>query len=152
MNANDAVAFTGTVELFLKDKKGLLKEHRLIRNLVVTVGKGFITSRMIGAAAAVMSHMAAGTGATAAAAGNTTLGTEVGRVALTSATQTTGDVANDTVQYAATFGAGVATGALTELGLFNAGAAGDMLARTVFAVVNKGAEDSLGILWNIKAA
>ena len=54
--------------------------------------------------ASAMSHMAIGTGSTAAAAGNTALGSEAGRVALTSTTVTANAVA-----YVATFGAGTGT-------------------------------------------
>lgn len=130
------------VELF--DKDGNPKDKREIDNLVVSVGKTFIASRMVGATANVMSHMAAGSGTTAAAAGDTTLGAELGRSALTSSTSS-GAVAT----YVASFAAGVATGALTEAGIFNAASAGTMLARTVFPVVNKGADDAMSITWQI---
>ncbi len=91
-----------------------------------------------------MSHMAIGSDGTAAAAGNTTLGTELGRVALTSSTPST-----NTVEYEATFGASVGTGGVEEAAIFNASSAGDMLCRTVFSVVNKGAADSMTITWTI---
>jgi hypothetical protein len=145
----DNVSATGTVSFVLKDEHGNVKETKE-HNLVVNVGLAAITSRLIDATTAVMSHVALGTGAVAAAGANTTLGTEAGRVALTSATRVTTTVANDTVQYVATFGAGVATGAITEAGIFNAVSAGTLLARTVFAVINKGANDTLGITWKIK--
>ena len=57
-----------------------------IPNLVVTDGKEYVASRMKDATATAMSHMAIGTGSTAAAAGDAALGTEAGRVALTSTT------------------------------------------------------------------
>ena len=41
------------------------------------------------------------------------------------------------------------TGAITEAGIFNASTGGDMFARTKFAVVNKGAADSMTITWTI---
>jgi hypothetical protein len=43
----------------------------------------------------------------------------------------------------ATFAAGIATGAITEAGVLNAPSAGTMLDRVVFAVINKGADDTL---------
>jgi hypothetical protein len=52
----------------------------------------------------------------------------------------------------ATFGAGVATGAITEAGVFNALTAGTMLCRTVFSVINKGALDTLVITWKVTVA
>ena len=42
-----------------------------IDNLVVTTGKNFVASRMKDATATAMSHLAIGTGSSAAAAGNT---------------------------------------------------------------------------------
>ena len=91
--------------------------------------------------------MAVGTGSSAAAAGNTTLGSEAARVALTSST-----VSNNTITYVATFGAGTGSGALTEAGVFNASSNGDLLCRTVFSVVNKGANDAMTITWVITAS
>ena len=91
-----------------------------------------------------MSHMAIGTGSTAAAAGNTALGSEAGRVALTSST-----VTDNAVAYVASFGAGTGTGAITEAGLLNASSSGTLLCRTVFSVINKGANDTLGITWTV---
>lgn len=117
---------------------------RDIDNLVVTAGKNFVASRMTGTSPAVMSHMAVGTTNTAAANGDTTLAAEAARVALGSAS-TTGAIAT----YTAVFPAGTGTGALVEAGLFNAGSAGTMLARTVFAVVNKGAADAMTITWTV---
>lgn len=114
-----------------------------IPNLVVTAGKNFIASRMTGTTTA-MSHMAIGSSSTAAAAGDTGLGAELGRVALSSSS-TTGAVTT----YSATFPAGTGTGAVVEAGIFNASSAGTMLCRTTFAVVNKGANDTLTITWQI---
>ena len=145
---NENIKARGEVTFVLKDEHGDVKET-FSKNLVVNVGLAFITSRLIGTTAAVMSHMAVGSGATAPAAANTALGTELGRVALSSSTQVTTTVANDAVQYVATFGAGVGTGAIAEAGLLNAASAGTLLARTTFAVVNKGALDSLSITWKI---
>jgi hypothetical protein len=104
------------------------------------------------ATATAMSHMAVGSGSVAAAAGNTALGSELGRVTLTSTTIVTTSVTNDAVQYVATFNAGTGTGAVTEAGILNAASAGTMLCRTVFAVINKGALDTLTITWKVTVA
>lgn len=135
---------TGKVNVKVFDKAGNLKEEKDINNLVVTTGKGFIASRMVGTAASVMSHMAIGSDNTAAANGDTGLGSELGRVALDSGTAS-GAVAT----YVATFPAGTGTGAVVEAGLFNASSSGTMLCRTVFSVVNKGADDAMTITWQI---
>ena len=143
---NDSIKITGDVRIDLFDESGMVKDTRKIKNLVVTVGKTFIASRMIGVSSNVMSHMELGTGTTAAAVGDTTLETVISasRVALTSGTNTA-----NVVTYVASFPAATGTGAVTEAGIFNAASAGTMLCRTVFAVVNKGALDSMSITWTI---
>jgi hypothetical protein len=114
-----------------------------VKNLVVNTGLNFMTSRMKDTTLDAMTHMAVGSGTTAAAAGDTALETQISaRVSLTSTTVTA-----NAIEYVAAFGAGVSTGAITEAGIFNASTAGTMLCRTVFAVVNKGAADTLQITW-----
>ena len=134
---------TGQVKVQLFDKDGKLKDTQDIKILVVSTGKTFIAGRMVGTPT-VMSHMAVGASSTAAAAGDTALGSELGRVVLTSSTS-----ASNVVTYVATFPAGTGTGAVVEAGIFNASSSGTMLCRTVFAVVNKGADDAMTITWQI---
>ena len=141
---HDTIKMTGDLKIVLTDGNGQIKHEQEIKNLVVTAGKNFIASRMKDTTKGAMSHMAIGSGTTAANVADTTLGTELGRVSLTSTTVTTNNVA-----YVATFPAGTGTGAVTEAGLFNNGSAGDMLCRTVFSVINKGAADTLGITWTV---
>jgi hypothetical protein len=147
----DQIKPKGEVTFTLTGPDGVVKETRT-ENLVVSTGRAFIASRMKDATAAAMTHLAVGTGAVAAAAANTALGTELARVALSSTTLVTTTVTNDSIQYLASFGAGVGTGAITEAGLFNAASAGTMAARTVFGVVTKGADDTLAITWKIVIA
>jgi hypothetical protein len=147
----DNIKTKGTLTLVLTDENGNVKQQDE-HNLVVSSGLAYIASRMKDATATAMSHMAVGAGATAAAAANTALGSELGRVTLTSTTIVTTSVANDAVQYVATFGAGTGTGAITEAGIFNNVSAGTMLCRTVFAVINKGALDTLTITWKVTVA
>ena len=133
--------------LALKGKLSITLNGETVRevdNLVVTAGKGYVASRMKDTSATAMSHMAIGTGSSAAAAGNTALGNQAARVSLTSTTVSGADVV-----YAATFGAGTGTAAITEAGIFNASSSGTMLCRTVFSVVNKGAADSMTITWTV---
>ena len=134
---------TGAVAIKVFDKNGALKQEQNIKNLVVTSGKEFIAAAMVGTPTQ-MSHMAVGAGTSAAAAGNTNLGSELGRVALTSDTSS-----GAVVTYVGDFPAGTGTGAVTEAGLFNDSTGGVMLCRTVFAVVNKGADDAMSITWQI---
>jgi len=139
------VRLTGRLKLELRDSAGRLKELREIDNLVVTAGKTVIANRLCASPTKnPMSHMAIGTGTTAPAVGDTALTTELARVALTSATPST-----NTVQYVATFNAGVGTGAITEAGLFNASPAGDMLAHTTFTAITKGGSDVMTVTWTV---
>jgi hypothetical protein len=142
---NDAIKMTGELKITVTSPEGNVTQETVIPNLVVTAGKNWIAGRMYDTGIPdEMSHMAIGTGTTAAAAGDTALGTQAGIVSLTSTT-----VSTNTVQYVATFGAGTGTGAITEAGIFNAASSGTMLCRTVFSVINKGAADTLGITWTI---
>tara|TARA_B100000131_G_C18085993_1_gene600164 strand:- start:1213 stop:1656 length:444 start_codon:yes stop_codon:yes gene_type:complete len=144
MFKKEELKVTGGLKVEVKDKDGNVKDSRELKNLVVTAGLGYIASRMKEATATAMSHMAIGTDNTAAAAGDTTLGTEAARQALTSTT-----VSSNTVEYVASFAAGTGTGAITEAGILNGASGGTLLCRTVFSVVNKGASDSMTITWTI---
>ena len=142
---NDGLKLRGDVALVLRDKDGNVKDKRNIKNLIVDSGLNFICDRMKNDETA-MTHMALGSGSTAAAAGDTSLGSQLGsREALDSDT-----VSANTITYTSSFEAGDATGAVTEAGIFNAASGGTMLCRTVFAVVNKSADDSLSVTWQIQ--
>ena len=142
MQFESEMAMKGRLTIALNDE--VVQE---VDNLVVTTGKGYVASRMKDATATAMSHMAIGTGSPAAAAGDTALGSESARVALTSTTVSGADIT-----YVATFGAGTGTAAITEAAVLNASSSGTMLCRTVFAVVNKGASDSMTITWTVTAS
>ena len=141
---NSEAKASGKLNVVLRDSEGNVKHSFEVPNLVVTTGLAFIASRMKDTTDTAMSHMAIGTGTTAAAAGDTALDTEAARVALTSTTVTANAIA-----YVASFGAGTGTGAITEAGILNASSAGTLLCRTVFDVVNKGANDTLQITWTV---
>ena len=135
---NDGLKLTGKLSIAINDE--VVKE---VPNLVVTAGKNYVADR-IKNNSTVMSHMAIGTGSTAAAAGDTALGSQTARTALTSTT-----VTDNEIVYVDTFPAGTGTGAITEAGIFNASSGGTMLCRTVFSVVNKGASDAMTITWTV---
>jgi mannitol-specific phosphotransferase system IIBC component len=141
---NSNIKAIGKLNVVLRDSDGAIKEERNINNLVVSTGLNYIASRMKDASDTAMGYMAVGTGSTAAASGDTALGTEVDRNAFDSIT-----VTNNTISYVASWAAGDGTAALTEAGIFNAASSGTMLARVVFATVNKGANDTLTITWTI---
>jgi len=141
----DNLKLKGDVFITVKDKDGNIKEERKEENLVVSAGLNFICSRMKDTTDGAMSHMALGSGTTAAAAGDTDLESILGsREALDSTT-----VSSNTITYVASFEAGDATGAVTEAGIFNASTAGTMLCHVVFPAINKQADDTMSVTWVI---
>ena len=134
----------GSLKIELFNDLGVLVQEHLLKNLVVTVGKNWITSRMGGNTASIMTHMNLGTGATAPALTDTDLVTPLTRTLLQSSV-----ITDNTVSHVCTFAPGINTGAITEAGIFNAVTGGTMLNRTTFAVVNKSAADTIVITWNI---
>jgi len=143
----------GFVTVQLHGPDGAIKEERSFENRVVDVGLKYIASRMKDATATAMSHMGVGTSSANDNDTQTALGTAAGaRQTLTSTTIVTTNVTDDSVQYVATFAAGVGTGALVEAGIFNDVSTGVMLCRTVFSVINKGADDSLTVTWKVVVA
>jgi hypothetical protein len=141
MNLIEGLKMKGELTIVVRGEDGLVKNSVHVPNLVVTAGKNFIASRIVGTASPIMSHMAIGTGTATPAAGDTTLGTEAGRVS------TTGTASTNQVTFTSTFPAGTGTGAITEAGVFNQASLGTMLCRTTFPVVNKAAGDSIAITW-----
>lgn len=144
MQTNESLKMVGRLKIEVFDAEGKTKEVKEIPNLVVTAGKGYIASRMKDTTAGAMSHMAVGTNNTAPAAGDTSLNTELARVALTSTS-----VSGAVVTYVASYPPGTATGALVEAGILNASTAGTLLCRTTFSVINKGSSDSMTITWTV---
>lgn len=141
----DQLKLRGDVFITVKDKDGNIKEERHEKNLVVSAGLNFICDRMEGTTEAVMSHMALGSGTTAAAAGDTDLESILGsREALDSTT-----VSGSTITYVSSFEAGDSTGSVTEAGIFNAATSGTMLCRVVFGTITKAADDTMSVTWTI---
>lgn len=148
MNLQENLKMVGELTIQVFNENGDLKSATKVPNLVVTDGKNYIASRMVGTASTVMSHMAIGTGTASPIAGDVNLGTEAYRASITISAST------NTVTSTATFSAGNGTGAITEAGIFNYGtyasspASGEfMLCRTTFPAVNKASGDSIAITW-----
>lgn len=135
----DGVPATGRVSFILNGKEVAQD------NLVVTLGKQWIAKRMANQGT-VATHIGIGSSATAAALGDSALGAQLARVAMSVAG---GTVSGATVTYSATFAAGVGTGTVQEAGLFDAATAGTLIARTAGNVITKLAEDVLTINWVI---
>lgn len=122
-------------------------------NLVTNAGKAGTASRLNGSGGeAAFTYIATGTGATAAALGDTTLQTELAVSGLSranaSASRVTTDVTNDTARLQNTFTV-TGTAAVTESGVLNAASVGTLLARQTFSAINVVNGDSLQITWDI---
>ena len=143
---NDKFGLRGDVEIILRDKDGNIIDQRTIENTIVNGGYDFICD-VIGNTTQPndMAWTGIGEGTTGVLGTDTTLETEAARVANVYAHSTGTKVFTHTADYAA----GTGTGAITESALLNASSAGIMLNRIVFSVINKGASDTLQVVWSI---
>lgn len=125
--------------LELRGPDGKIKDVRDVYNTVTTAGKNGTADQILAAPSlGKPTHMAVGTGTPS----GTALGVENDRNALTSKTRST-----NVITFVGDWAAGDATAALTEAGVFDAASAGNMWLSASFAVVNKGANDTLNISW-----
>lgn len=129
------------VRIVLRDQYGNIKETREFFNTVTTNGKEGIADNILATPTlGKPTHMAVGTGSPAANA----LGTELDRNGLTSKTRS-----GAVVTMVGDWAAGDGTGAITEAGVFNQSSGGNMWLSASFAVINKGALDTLQISWTL---
>lgn len=137
----EQVKVTGLVSIY---RNGVLEQSN---NLVLALGKRWIARRCAGTEATLPTHIAVGTGTTPVTGADTALQSELARVALAQPVSVADGTA--VLRAEAVFNAGVATGPLTEAALFNAASGGTAIARTVFSVKNKGADDVFTVVWEI---
>lgn len=121
-------------------------------NLITNAGAAGVASRINGSGGeAAFTYIAIGTGATAAAAADTTLQAEIttngGQRASATASRATTDVTNDTARLVLTYSF-TGSFAVTESGVLNASSAGVLLNRQVFSAVNVVSGDSLQVTHN----
>jgi len=137
---HEKMAMKGSLTLELTHEDGST-EVRKKDNIIVNGGFDAICDSIgnSGTRPACMGYIELGTGSTAPASTQTTLTTALLRQAAAYA-HTAG---TQTFTFTATFAPGAATGAIQEAGVFNAASAGIMLDRVTFAVINKGASDTL---------
>ena len=142
----EAIKMVGHLNLFLTDENGNVKLDANYPNLVVSTGKEYIAQRMTSNNTTIMSNIAVGSNGTTPGNSNTALISEISRTVFSST-----NVSGNTITYVASFGAGIAVGALQEAGIFNSETAnsGTMLCRTTFPVVNKEINDTFTVTWNV---
>ena len=139
---NDQISIKGA--LIITKNGEVVRE---IDNLVVDTGKTLVASRIGSNTDNFVNYMGLGiSGWSPVVAGDTALVSEVGRSAAVSSTSISNPL---DVVFAATFPAGVGSGSITEAGVFNAASGGTLVARTAFAVVNKGPDDIVTITWTV---
>jgi hypothetical protein len=139
----DEVKLRATVKVICRIGKRVVATHEF-PNKVTDLG-ATLFALLISGSGTKPTHMGIGTDYTAAAAGDTVLGAQVARVALVATTPGT-----KLVQWTVTFAAGVATGTLREIGLFNASSGGTMSNRAVFSTpLVKTADMSIDVVWQM---
>jgi len=146
--ASDIINPQANMRLELRDKDGNLKEVREVHNTVTSAGKYGLMDQVLGTPTLVkLGWMELGTGT----GGTTLLNAYISgsRTAFTSKTRN-----NAVVTVVADFAAGVGTGAITEAGTFDVVTqnTANMWMYSTFAVINKGANDSLSITWTLTAS
>jgi len=150
MERYEGVTIRGQVKMELFDVQGDLVDFRdWSPNMIVYAGNDLIRDCLGQSSGqpAGAQWIAIGTGTDAVSGADTTLGTESSRKPSAYAEAETGGGLKDRWTEIVTFGAGEGTGAVTESGCFNASGAGSMFCRQTFAVINKGAGDSLQMTW-----
>ena len=133
-------------------RNGQLIETIVIPNTIMNVGKSVISS-FIGSditTGVAFDHIAIGTSGIAAAATQTTLGSERVRITTTT-TQETTTTTSDTARFIGSFGIS-GTYVIEEAGIFNAASTGSMLARTTFTGISVGSGDSVNASWDVIVA
>lgn len=146
MKIQDTVKASGVLRV-KKIIDGEVVSSYEFKNLITTYGKQHIANALSSVALYdPMSQMAIGEGS-GQTASDTTLDNETDRQPLTRA-QGTGGNAN-TVIYTAVMPEGIATGNITEAGIFNAAILGDMMCYTSFTAIVKEVNASLLMEWTI---
>lgn len=141
----DKFGIKGRVEASLFDEHGALKDKRILENTVTELGDAHVADAMSDAGEGALGFMAVGTG-TGQTSASTGLATSLDRNTLTSTAQRAGAADNE-VMYYGDWAAGDGTGAITEAGIFLADNNTSMNYYADFLAINKGALDTLQIVW-----
>ncbi len=137
----------GRMHLQLFGLDGKVKEERFYINTVTELGDAHIADALSDQGEGALGYMAVGTG-TGQTSASTGLAVTLDRNALTSTTQGIGANDNDVI-YVGTWAAGDGTGAITEAGIFLGDNNTSLNYYDDFAVINKGAVDTLVITWTV---
>ena len=137
---NETIGLVGEVEILLNNTIVVKK-----KNLIVQVGKNFLANAVLSNSTSPFVAIAVGSGTTAASSGDTVLGSESYRSAYS-----TTNTLNSVITLSLFLSPGVATGSISEAGIFNnATSGGTMLSRIVFSTITKQSIDTLRLTWTI---
>lgn len=135
----DNIAIKGRVRIEASDGRIIEQD-----NIVVNAGRDRVAEIIAGDSTAVPTHVAIGTGSTAALATDTALVTEVDRNALAASTATAG-----VITFRGFFSKSEANGnTIAEMGLFDQSSGGTMFCRTVLgSTIAKTSTISITVTW-----
>jgi hypothetical protein len=148
----EQIRLRGCFRITLGDQDGNIVDERVVNNLVVTAGRAWVLKQIQSVnhvTSQNLSHIAIGSGLVAPATGDTALGNEVTRVAISSF-DTTALTANPpafTAQAVIASNEGNTT--LGEVAVLNSNSGGTMLCRATFASFVKATSNILNISYTI---
>lgn len=152
MELSEVIQLRGSLRHLLMDLQGKTIKEWTQENLVVTVGRVFIlgqlesvnhvTSQNIG-------FIAVGSGLVAPTTGDTSLGNEVKRLAVSSFDTTQLTANPPSWQAQVVFATSDANTTIGELGLFNSSAGATMIARQTIASFVKATSNTYAVSWTI---
>lgn len=152
-NVGDVLLLRGSLQVALCDAAdGRVIRSQIINNTVVTAGRAWVLKQLQSVnhvTSQNISHMAIGSDTTAPVTGQTALGLEVTRKAISSfdTTNLTANPPNWQAQIQFATNEGNTT--LAEVALLNSNAGGTMLARATFASFVKATSNVLNISYNV---
>jgi len=120
----ERVGLRGELELVVRDKHGKVKDRRVLKNLIVNVGKAQVAGLINGDVTTPFKYIAIGTGTTSPAATDTGLENETHREQADTIDRVTTSVTNDTARLIKTFSGYSGSEAITESGVFDAASLG----------------------------
>jgi hypothetical protein len=148
----DAIALRGCIEYSLRNAlTGDEVQHGVVHNTVVTAGRSWVLMRIQSSSppSTTLGFLACGSSNTAPATGNTALGGEVTRIAITSFVNAGTSASTPYWQALAQFATNEANTTINEFGLFNSSSNGTMLSRVTTSDINKTNTNTLTVTYTI---
>lgn len=150
-NIKDYVKVRGNVEIIVTKANGeVIRDEG--HNLIVDSGLAMITSYLISNANPLPVYMALGSGSTTPTSADTALESELSVSGLTrtstSPVQATTTKTNDSVKLDVTFTA-LGSASVSEVGIFDASSAGNMLCRRVFSTKPMETGETIQVIYTI---